>query len=85
MRCQEGQRPPLAAVESFLEADRLNTWPRLDPELSLFLTETDHRGNYISAAFPANIWNSTRKYQLGITCLHGQSEIYLEALKPSTL
>ena len=54
-RCQEGPQPPPAAAESFLEADRLNTWSRLDCTLSLFLTETDHRGNRISAAFPENM------------------------------
>ena len=36
-RCQEGPQPLPAAAESFLEADRLNTWPRLDCKLSLFL------------------------------------------------
>ena len=54
-RCQEGPQPPPAAAESFLEADHLDTWPRLDGKLSLFLTETDHRGNRISAAFPENM------------------------------
>lgn len=79
VKCQEGPQPPLAAAESFLEADHLNTWPQLDHEVSLFLIGTDHRGYCISAASPAKTWYSTPKYPREIKCLHVHSEAYLNA------